>query len=144
MLPISPLTETAGTFISAEGRLQSFRGVAAPVGDTRPAWKVLRVLGNLFECEGFDEESSEAVRDAVIGAGVNTKLSNRIQGTPGLFESGEGLERVTEVPIYRSDVLVRRSRTLQETPSIAAPTTRISKKTLNQLKLVERILLRFR
>src|SRR5690625_970072 len=144
ILPISPFTETSGTFINAEGRVQSFRGVAAPVGDTRPAWKVLRVLGNLFECEGFDDESSEAVRDAVIGTGVNTKLSNRIQGAPGLVESGEGLERVTEVPIYRSDVLVRRSRPLQETPSSAAPTARINKETLEQLQLVEGDIVRVR
>src|SRR5699024_12116293 len=103
MLPVAPFTETSGTFINAEGRVQSFRGVAAPVGDSRPAWKVLRVLGNLFECEGFDEESSEAVRDAVISGGVNAQLSNRIQAQPALVEPQDGLERVTEVPIYRSE-----------------------------------------
>src|SRR5690625_6848209 len=90
ILPISPFTETSGTFINAEGRVQSFRGVAAPVGDTRPAWKVLRVLGNLFECEGFDEETSEAVRDAVIGGGVNAQLSNRSQAEHGSLAADVG------------------------------------------------------
>src|SRR3546814_5083428 len=59
MLPISPFTETSGSFVNAEGRIQSFKGVAAPFADTRPAWKVLRVLGNLFELQGFDYERSE-------------------------------------------------------------------------------------
>jgi len=144
MLPVAPFTETSGTFINAEGRVQSFRGVAAPVGDTRPAWKVLRVLGNLFECEGFDEETSEAVRDAVIGAGVNPQLSNRIQAEPSLVDALDGLERVTEVPIYRSDALVRRSRPLQETPSSAAPTAGIHKDTLDELSLVEGDIVRVR
>src|SRR5690625_3488941 len=137
MLPVGPFTETSGTFINAEGRVQSFRGVAQPVGDTRPAWKVLRVLGNLFECEGFDEETSEAVRDAAIGTGVNAQLSNRIQAEPALVKAVDGLERVTDIPIYRSDVLVRRSQPLQETPSSATPTARIHKDTLEELQLVE-------
>ncbi|HLR82982.1 MAG TPA: NADH-quinone oxidoreductase subunit NuoG [Paenalcaligenes sp.] len=144
MLPVAPFTETSGTFINAEGRVQSFRGVAAPVGDSRPAWKVLRVLGNLFECEGFDEESSEAVRDAVIGGGVNAQLSNRIQAQPALVEPQDGLERVTEVPIYRSDALARRSQPLQATPSSAAPTARIHKETLDELSLVEGDIVRVR
>src|SRR5699024_3347484 len=54
MLPITPFTETSGTFINAEGRIQSFKGAAAPYGEARPGWKVLRVLGNLFQLEGFD------------------------------------------------------------------------------------------
>jgi NADH-quinone oxidoreductase subunit G len=62
MLPIAPFTETAGTFVNAEGRLQSFHGVVKPLGDTRPAWKVLRVLGNLLGLPGFDQETVEDVR----------------------------------------------------------------------------------
>ena len=137
MLPVAPFTETSGSFINAEGRVQSFKGVAAPVGDTRPAWKVLRVLGNLFECENFDEESSETVRDAVIAGGVNTRLSNHIQAEPALVERTQALERVADVPIYRSDALVRRSQPLQDTPSSAAPGARMHKQTLEALQLVE-------
>src|SRR5690606_32185326 len=62
MLPVSPFTETSGTFVNLEGRAQSFKGVAAPHADTRPAWKVLRVLGNLLDLQGFDDETSESVR----------------------------------------------------------------------------------
>src|SRR5699024_10673283 len=78
MLPVSPFTETSGTFVNAEGRAQSFKGVVPPVGDTRPAWKVLRVLGNLSDLQGFDEETSEAVRDAVLDGDYRERLSNAL------------------------------------------------------------------
>src|SRR5690606_8776995 len=74
MLPVAPSTETSGTFVNAEGRAQSFKAAAAPLGDTRPAWKVLRVLGTFFELQGFDDESSETVRDTVIAGGIEARL----------------------------------------------------------------------
>ena len=137
MLPIAPFTETSGTFVNAEGRIQSFKGVAAPVADSRPAWKVLRVLGNLFELEGFDEESSEAVRDTVISSGVAARLSNQINATPRLTDEAVGLERITDKPIYRTDTIVRRSAPLQHTPASALPTARMHEQTLSQLDLVD-------
>jgi NADH-quinone oxidoreductase subunit G len=130
MLPISPFTETSGTFVNAEGRIQSFKGVAAPFADTRPAWKVLRVLGNLFELQGFDYETSEAVRDTVMAGGLDGRLSNEIKAQPGLASRSGGLERVTDVPIYRSDALVRRSAPLQETADSQPPKARMAAGTL--------------
>lgn len=137
MLPVAPFTETSGSFVNAEGRVQSFKGVAAPVADSRPAWKVLRVLGNLFELDGFDEESSEAVRDAVLSAGITNRLSNEIKANPALTPAASGLERVADVPIYRSDAITRRSEPLQQTPASVLPTARMNAETLNQLKLVD-------
>ena len=67
MLPIAPFTETAGTFVNAEGRAQSFHGVVKPLGETRPAWKVLRVLGNLLGLAGFDHETADDVRAEALG-----------------------------------------------------------------------------
>ena len=67
LLPIAPFTETSGTFVNAEGRVQSFHGVVKPLGEARPAWKVLRVLGNLLGLAGFEFESSEEVRDEALG-----------------------------------------------------------------------------
>src|SRR6185295_1137917 len=64
LLPIAPFTETGGSFVNAEGRLQSFHGVVRSLGDSRPAWKVLRVLGNLLGLQGFSQESVEEVRAA--------------------------------------------------------------------------------
>ncbi|MFT0850632.1 NADH-quinone oxidoreductase subunit NuoG [Achromobacter sp. F4_2707] len=135
MLPVSPFTETSGTFVNAEGRAQSFKAATAPLGDTRPAWKVLRVLGNFFELQGFDDESSETVRDAVLAAGIESRLSNEIKAAPALTSvaAGQGLERVTDVPIYRSDAIVRRSQPLQETTASQAPRARMSAATLQGL-----------
>ncbi len=133
MLPISPFTETSGTFVNAEGRIQSFKGVAAPFADTRPAWKVLRVLGNLFELQGFDYETSEAVRDTVMAGGLDGRLSNEIKAQPGLSKKTDGLERVADVPIYRSDALVRRSGPLQETTDSRPPKARMAAGTLAKL-----------
>jgi NADH-quinone oxidoreductase subunit G len=131
MLPVSPYTETSGTFVNAEGRAQSFRGTAAPFGETRPAWKVLRVLGNLFELAGFDEETSEAIRDAVLSPNSHERLSNEVRVAPSLAEEAAGLERVADVPIYRSDAIVRRAKPLQETPASRPPVLRVHPGTLS-------------
>ncbi|MBB5216710.1 NADH-quinone oxidoreductase subunit NuoG [Parapusillimonas granuli] len=130
MLPISPFTETSGTFVNIEGRVQSFKGVAAPHADTRPAWKVLRVLGNLLDLQGFDDETSESVRDSVMVGGVEARLSNQVAAQPGLAAPASGLERVADVPIYRSDALVRRSEPLQQTSASQPPRARMSAGTL--------------
>ena len=124
MLPIAPFTETAGTFINCEGRAQSFNGVVRPLGETRPAWKVLRVLGNLLELPGFDYDTSEAVRDAVLGgagADLTAKLANELEWPiAAIAPAGEGLQRIAEVPIYSADSLVRRAPSLQQTADARA------------------------
>jgi NADH-quinone oxidoreductase subunit G len=120
LLPIGPFTETSGTFVNAEGRWQSFAGVATPQADSRPGWKVLRVLGNLLELEGFDYTSSEQVRDE-----LRRKL-DAVSGTIGSAQgavaapaTSSGLERIGDVPIHAADALVRRSSCLQQTPDAA-------------------------
>jgi NADH-quinone oxidoreductase subunit G len=84
LLPITPFSETSGTFVNTEGRAQSFNGVVRPFGDARPAWKVLRVLGNLLSLPGFDQASSEQVRDEIIpsGEGFVGGLGNGLNGVP--------------------------------------------------------------
>ena len=123
MLPIAPFTETSGTFVNTEGRVQSFKGTVKPLGEARPAWKVLRVLGNLLNVSGFDYDNSEAVRDEVLaGVDVNSKLSNTLQGLiaqPVVPTSG--LQRIAEVPIYATDAIVRRSAPLQATHDALPP-----------------------
>ena len=100
MLPITPFTETSGTFVNAQGLAQSFKGVAPPYGQSRPGWKVLRVLGNVLQLPGFDDETSEAVRDAALAGGIESRLSNEIRAPRGLGEAPvQGLERVADVPI---------------------------------------------
>jgi NADH-quinone oxidoreductase subunit G len=124
LLPIAPFTETSGTFVNAAGRMQSFNAAVPPRGGARPAWKVLRVLGNLLGLPGFDYEHSESVRDQACRAdAVAARLSNSVEGLaiePDASESG-GLERVADVPIYFADPVVRRAGSLQRTNDAAAP-----------------------
>ena len=136
MLPIAPFTETAGTFVNIEGRVQSFNGVAKARGDARPAWKLLRVLGNVLNLDGFSYESSEAVRDEVLGKGTEFVggLDNGLNGIAiNLPAAFDGLQRIADVPINFADPMARRSPALQQTADAVAPTARMSEQTLTQL-----------
>jgi NADH-quinone oxidoreductase subunit G len=119
MLPIAPFSETSGTYVNTEGRVQSFRGAVKPLGETRPAWKVLRVLGNLLNVPGFEFDSSEAVRDELLSTiNIADKLNNGVSGIEHQSMNGmrvDGLQRVSDVPIYSADALVRRAAALQQT-----------------------------
>ena len=140
MLPVSPFTETSGTFVNAQGLAQSFKGTVAPRGQTRPGWKVLRVLGNVLHLAGFDDESSESVRDAVLSGGVAGRLSNQLQGAgpvAGGAVASTALERVTDVPIFRTDAMVRRSPALQASGASRAPVARMHADTLAKLGLTQ-------
>ena len=121
LLPVGPFTETSGTFVNLEGRWQGFAGVARPYGDSRPGWKVLRVLGNLLELDGFDYNSSEEVRDTLrreIDSASFAPGSASVAAAPA---TGAGeLERVGDVPIHASDALARRAASLQATPDAVA------------------------
>jgi NADH-quinone oxidoreductase subunit G len=125
LLPVAPFTETSGTFVNTEGRAQSFKGAVKPLGDTRPAWKVLRVLGNLLEVQGFDYDTSEAVRNEGLHLdALSGKLDNHIAGVELHLAAGSNngaLQRVSEVPIYAADALVRRAASLQKTRDAAVP-----------------------
>ncbi|HRP27795.1 MAG TPA: molybdopterin-dependent oxidoreductase, partial [Burkholderiaceae bacterium] len=137
MLPIAPFTETSGTFVNAEGRVQGILGVVKPLGETRPGWKVLRVLGNLLELDGFDYQTSEEVRAAVLGDGdIAARLDNRaapIAAAAG--QTGDRLERIADVPIYAGDPLVRRSPPLQATRDALAPVVGVPSALWEQLGL---------
>ena len=138
LLPVSPFSETSGTFINTEGRVQSFYAAAKPLGETRPAWKVLRVLGNLLELNGFDFNSSEDVRTEVLGGQPEfvAGLDNGIDGmTLNLASSAGGLERVADVPIHFADPLVRRSLPLQLAADSSAPSARMNAAMLAKLGL---------
>jgi len=121
LLPISPYTETSGTFMSMEGRVQSFAAVSKPLGETRPGWKVLRVLGNLLGLEGFDYDSSEQVKNEIFGGEkpsrvVWNRLNNNLSELTEVNAKAkkETLQRVGEVPLYESDAIVRRAPALQK------------------------------
>ena len=124
ILPIAPFTETGGSFVNAEGRVQSFHGVVRPLGETRPGWKVLRVLGNLLGLNAFTQESVEDVRAAAglnDAAKVSARLSNASSATPQLVAAPAGLQRIANVPLYATDSVVRRAPSLQATADAAVP-----------------------
>ena len=115
LLPIGTFAETSGSYVNCEGRWQSCTGAIAPVGEARPGWKILRVLGNVLNLPGFDYNSSDEVRAEVARHGVTpaNKLRPWMLNAPPILE--EGLIRIADVPPYASDMLVRRATPLQQT-----------------------------
>jgi NADH-quinone oxidoreductase subunit G len=133
LLPIAPFTETSGTFMSMEGRVQSFSAVCKPLGECRPAWKVLRVLANTLGFHGFDYDSSEQVKEAIfmgekpstmVWRNLNNNLKELVEIEVNIKH--EGLQRIGEVPQYESDPIVRRSAPLQKTKYNTQPMARMS------------------
>jgi len=117
-LPIGTFAETAGTYVNCEGRWQSFNGVANPIGESRPGWKVLRVLGNLLDTENFDYQTSEDVRDELSAALGEVKPDNQYSGSKALgkVNGADDPAAQIDIPIYRTDAVVRRATALQLTP----------------------------
>lgn len=142
LLPVSPFTETSGTFVNTEGRAQSFYAAVKPLAETRPAWKVLRVLGNLLELAGFDYSSSEDVRSEVMNGAASgapkfvSGLDNGIENIAlSLGSAVTGIERVTDIPIYFADAIARRAPSLEKTRDSVAPTLRMNAETLARLNI---------
>lgn len=145
ILPISTFAETSGTFINAEGRWQSFAGVAPAPGEARPAWKVLRVLGNLFELSGFEYASSEEVRDELqqMVSQANPLVGAQHPAPANILRklSDNQITRITEWPIYAIDSLVRRAEPLQRSATNDQVGIYMNANLADQLHIKERKLL---
>jgi NADH-quinone oxidoreductase subunit G len=133
LLPISPFSETSGTFVNAEGRAQGFNGSTRPLGETRPGWKVLRVLGNLLSLDGFNYEASEEIRAEVLGSrtteglDLSSRLNNLCKlSLPTPSAASTALERAADVPLYFTDGIVRRAESLQQTSDARPPRAMLS------------------
>ncbi|TCV90817.1 NADH-quinone oxidoreductase subunit NuoG [Sulfurirhabdus autotrophica] len=143
MLPIAPFSETSGTFINTAGRVQSFHGVVKPLGETRPAWKILRVLANLLNLKEFEYDSTEMVRAEMLGKGdeaIQARLNNLQQNIS--VQSVDvppvsNLQRVGEIPVYQADPVVRRAESLQRTQDAAAPEAFMHGDLLQKLQISE-------
>ena len=140
MLPIAPFSETAGSFINMAGTLQRFCGAVKPLGQTRPAWKVLRVLGNLLALPEFTYDNIEQVRDAALPEGQASvgaclkpralpSLNVQIQAT------SNALIRLGEVPMYQADAICRRAKALQQTTEACFVVAGLNQATLVALNL---------
>jgi len=117
LLPIGTFAETSGTYVNVAGSWQSFSGVANPVGESRPAWKVLRVIGNLVEVPDFDYVTSEDVRDELANQLGDAVPDNAYKGETNLAKPNGEDHPTAEIdtPIYSLDSVVRRARALQLT-----------------------------
>jgi NADH-quinone oxidoreductase subunit G len=142
LLPITPFTETSGTFVNTEGRAQSFNGCARPLGDSRPAWKVLRVLGNLLGVHGFDYDTAASVRAELKAdypdlAGL---LGNDLAGVVPVRvgpAQPQGIERIAEVRIYDADAIVRRAPALRKSRDGRPPVASMHGSLFQKLQLRE-------
>ncbi|MEW6678658.1 MAG: NADH-quinone oxidoreductase subunit NuoG [Pseudomonadota bacterium] len=147
LLPIAPFTETGGAYVNMEGRMQTFHGAVKPQGEARPAWKVLRVLGNLLSLNGFDYESVESVRADALPQGqenIAAHLSNAIAGVSlGSLDPVEGVSRLGETPLYGLDPLTRRAPALQATAGVQ-PEAHVSGALLGRLGLEAGVRVRVR
>jgi len=116
ILPVASVWETAGTFVNTAGTAQSFNGVVAPKGEARPAWKVLRVIGNLFEADGFDYMSVEDVYSEMESMINITDITNKpISVDTQVSADQKGLRIVGGTAIHGADAIVRRAEALQST-----------------------------
>jgi len=135
LLPIVPFTETPGTFVNLEGRAQRFYATVNPLGEARPGWKVLRVLGNLLGLTGFDFDTIDQVRAACLGnVDIASRLSNTVRTvTAPPAVSVSGIQRIADVPAYFADPLARRSPPLQKTRQARPPAARMNARTMEAL-----------
>jgi len=127
LLPVAPFTETSGTFINAEGRVQGFHAVVKPLGETRPGWKVLRVLANLLDVPGFDFDSSQDVLNKVCGLPPAEQTHLGAELLSNATKASVDLSPATAEPvvasIYALDSVVRRATSLQLTADAKAAAT---------------------
>ena len=136
---MTPYSEQAGTYINIAGDVQTIQAAVRPLGQSRPGWKVLRVLADLLKLDGFAFNAVDEVTSSALGdADISSKLSNNVQIELSLASSmcSDSIERVADVPIYSSDAIVRRAPSLHLTiDSKNALKAGLSKELFHQLNL---------
>ncbi|MDH5572761.1 MAG: molybdopterin-dependent oxidoreductase, partial [Gammaproteobacteria bacterium] len=139
LLPVATFAETSGTYVNAAAEWQSFTGSVEPAGEARPAWKVLRVLGNLFEVDGFNYVTSEEVRDELATMTADMTVTARSEWRcPSMpAKPLNALQRIGHLPIYAVDMLVRRAQPLQKTGDVISAGIYVNTATAAQANLVE-------
>ena len=118
ILPITPYTETVGSYVNVAGQVQTIQPSVRPLADARPAWKVLRALGSLLNLNGFLYNLPEEVYADAFAKPVQDQLNNRFTATPEIqqrVQIAASLERLADQAIYSSDAIVRRAPALQRT-----------------------------
>lgn len=138
MLPVAPYAETSGTFINIDGNWQSFKGAVKPHAEARPAWKVLRVLGNVLKCDGFEYNSSEDVLTEVKSKfTLMTDVKRDFYYPESLPAIVSGLCRIGEWPLYRLDSVVRQADALQNCGAAQKSEIRVNSAMAKKYKLTD-------
>ena len=138
LLPIALFAETSGTYINTVGQPQSFEAAVPPFGQARPAWKILRVIGNLFELEGFDYNISKDIREEVLNIIAQLAPDNTGKwSAPEAIAPVNGvLQRIAQVPMNAIDPMTRRALALQKTTDVADGAVHINSKIAADLGVV--------
>ncbi len=139
LLPVAPFAETSGSYVNVEGRWQRFDAAVSPQGEARPAWKVLRVLGNLFDVAGFDYVDVDGIQDQLrvhIPAALPTNAGAWHTGASLPEPPDAHLTRVGDTPLYAVDPVVRRADALQKTSAATQAAARVNESTAKRLQLV--------
>ncbi len=138
ILPMAPYAETSGTYINVDNTWQTVKGAMTPFSTARPAWKILRVLGNLFQCKGFEYLSTEDILAEIKETASITSAQNYKPYYPESLPSiKQSLVRVGEWPLYRIDAIVRNTKELQLCASADLACIRIHPETADRLQLEE-------
>ncbi|KTC91712.1 NADH-quinone oxidoreductase subunit NuoG [Fluoribacter dumoffii] len=136
ILPMAPYAETSGTYVNVDNTWQTVKGALTPHGDARPAWKILRVLGNLLQCNGFEYLSTEDILTEIRNCvAITTEQEYKPYYPESLPMINQSLVRVGEWPLYRSDAIVRNSKELQLCAAAESACIRINPLTADRLKL---------
>lgn len=139
LLPMSAFTESAGTFINCEGRIQHAEAAAPPLGESRPAWKILRVLGNFLDLPDFDYMSLSQVTAEITQAETEAAAQPDAWSIPppAQSEHKHELQLLLDMPIYRGDQIVRNAPALQKTADNPPPAARLNQAMIEQLGFTE-------
>lgn len=140
ILPVTPFTETAGSYVNMQGTWQTFNGVTRPLGDSKPAWKVIRVLANKFNLDGFEQDSIEDVRSELTGLKDTSSYlnnSSKFDSFAISLPTITGLVRFGATGIYSGDSIVRRAASLQQTTWAKPPMLTISSQLASKLNLID-------
>ncbi len=136
ILPVATFAETSGTYVNMEGFWQGARGCVSPLGEARPGWKVIRVLANQFDLEGFEQVSSDEVMQEVKTLCSEIQLdNNKVADSVADYANQSGVVRMGDTPIYAGDMLVRRATALQQTEDANVACVRINSKQAAALRL---------
>lgn len=136
ILPIAPYAETSGTYINLDKVWQSVKGANVPQGESRPAWKIIRVLANLLHCNGFEYTSTQEILDEIKTAtSMASESKCKCYYPESLPVSDKQLVRVGEWPLYRSDMIVRHAQALQSCAASESACIRIHPSVADKLKL---------